>query len=85
MFLSSAQNCHLGASYLKPDRLRQDSSGLEGSNSGNGSNPHDCDVYVSAGNTGLTVIEDGTETSWTVGVGAAGTIDRTFSQTFTLA
>ncbi|GAF67518.1 unnamed protein product, partial [marine sediment metagenome] len=48
-------------------------------------NPHDCDVYLSAGNTGLTVIEDGTETSWTVGVGAEGTIDRTFSQTFTLA
>ena len=44
-----------------------------------GGNPHICDVYVAAGNTGLTVIEDGTEASWTVGAGATDTKTITLS------
>lgn len=46
---------------------------------GDAVDPHDCDVYVSAGNTGLTVIEDGSELSWTVALGATDTKTITLS------
>jgi hypothetical protein len=46
---------------------------------GDAGNPHTADVDLAAGNTAETVIESGSETSWSVGAGSSDTKTITLS------